>query len=497
MFFRDDPFDLNEEFEEIPNALLDDSLWREVFAVRVQYPEHITLLEGRGIVAAMRHKLRSTSEFGMRHLRLNDNMGAVLMCSKGRSGVFCMLKVCRRLCALLLASDSKRAQHSWQAIKALGVAKERPCYWQSRSRAVQKGDWQQVLSQTGQPMGLRRSFVQWRGPQQDTAGEGEAEGRKSGCKNGSATISRANHIGALGHLRAGGFGLCPEVSGTLWKSTSCPWEGWWGSTRPAACFSTTSSSKASSCARAQHKVLGSNPGRIPRLRPQEPLGEDEEGIARMVKGRSSEDKTSHTLEPHCRHGDEVGGEKEVSSGIGNPDNVHSLPQTKRVPGPDEGRPGATNASSEIFSLHLHPSSRQEVSKVGLSDESLLLDSVVVPWLGEVLTNLTSSGPFLFYLSYTDLVMSWKQALVDMQLQPYHAVLYQLRRSGPRHDRCFQLRSLAEIKTRGQWTSDSSLEAHGRISQEFHALPEAIQRLVLKLEKLLAKMGPKSFVSMKH
>lgn len=71
----------------------------------MQYPEHITLLEGRGIVAAIRHKLRSSSEFGRHHLHLNDNMGAVLLCSKGRSGTFGMLRISRRIAALVLAAD--------------------------------------------------------------------------------------------------------------------------------------------------------------------------------------------------------------------------------------------------------------------------------------------------------------------------------------------------------------------------------------------------------
>ena len=47
--------------------------------------------------------------------------------------------------------------------------------------------------------------------------------------------------------------------------------------------------------------------------------------------------------------------------------------------------------SPHFALHLHPAERREQSKVGLSDESLLLDSPMMPWLGPVLAALPRKG----------------------------------------------------------------------------------------------------------
>lgn len=38
--------------------------------------------------------------------------------------------------------------------------------------------------------------------------------------------------------------------------------------------------------------------------------------------------------------------------------------------------------SKHFALHLHPAERHQQSKVGLSDESMLLDSPMIPWLGK-------------------------------------------------------------------------------------------------------------------
>lgn len=41
--------------------------------------------------------------------------------------------------------------------------------------------------------------------------------------------------------------------------------------------------------------------------------------------------------------------------------------------------------SKHFALHLHPAERHQQSKVGLSDESMLLDSPMIPWLGKAHT----------------------------------------------------------------------------------------------------------------
>lgn len=102
---RRDPFMLNAEFPEVEAEVMNKDMWHEVFSTRMTLPEHITLLEGRGIVAAVRHKLRSSEEFGKNHLHFNDNLGMVLACCKGRSSSFGMLRVSRRLCALILAAD--------------------------------------------------------------------------------------------------------------------------------------------------------------------------------------------------------------------------------------------------------------------------------------------------------------------------------------------------------------------------------------------------------
>ncbi|CAK9028293.1 unnamed protein product, partial [Durusdinium trenchii] len=148
-----------------------------------------------------------------------------------------------------------------------------------------------------------------------------------------------------------------------------------------------------------------------------------------------------------------------------------------------------------FALQLHPAERREQSKVGLSDESLLLDAQQAPWLGRVLLNLERASPYLIDLTYEELGTAWRKTLERIGLAQRHAVLYQLRHSGPSHDRLLRLRSLLEVKQRGRWASDKTLnryEAHGRISQEFFNLPQQIQNRAIAAERRLQVEGPRLF-----
>ena len=102
---REDPFELNDAFPEIDGQLMDPKNWEFVFAAQMKFPEAITVLEFRAILASLRHKLRVKSSFGKKHLHFSDNLSAVLCAGKGRSSSFPMLRDSRRLCALLIAAN--------------------------------------------------------------------------------------------------------------------------------------------------------------------------------------------------------------------------------------------------------------------------------------------------------------------------------------------------------------------------------------------------------
>ncbi|CAK0898069.1 unnamed protein product, partial [Prorocentrum cordatum] len=157
-----------------------------------------------------------------------------------------------------------------------------------------------------------------------------------------------------------------------------------------------------------------------------------------------------------------------------------------------------SGSCTDYGFNLHPSARGEYSKTSLSDESLLLDSVEVPWLGPLLARARSGDPQapLFRLTAAQLGVMWRRALGLAEV-PTRCVPYQLRHGGPSHDRLKRYRSMDEIKRRGRWASDYTMkryEAHALVQQELAALPVDVRRraeaapakLHAELERLLAR-----------
>ncbi|CAK0801113.1 unnamed protein product, partial [Prorocentrum cordatum] len=105
-----------------------------------------------------------------------------------------------------------------------------------------------------------------------------------------------------------------------------------------------------------------------------------------------------------------------------------------------------SGSCTDYGFNLHPSARGEYSKTSMSDESLLLDSVEVPWLGPLLARARSGDPQapLFRLTAAQLGVLRRQSLERAEV-PTRCVPYQLRHGGPSHDRLKRYRSMGEIK----------------------------------------------------
>lgn len=110
--------------------------------------------------------------------------------------------------------------------------------------------------------------------------------------------------------------------------------------------------------------------------------------------------------------------------------------------------------------------------MGVQDESMLLDSQEVPWLGKALMAFNKKmmqSPKMFPQDYYTLMKHWKEALVHIGLQEDFAVPYQLRHAGASWDRFKKFRTQLEVKMRGRWASDSSMtryEKHALLSQIF-------------------------------
>ena len=145
--------------------------------------------------------------------------------------------------------------------------------------------------------------------------------------------------------------------------------------------------------------------------------------------------------------------------------------------------------SEFYAVNLHPSERSETSKVHMSDETLLLDSVDVPWLGKLLATrgkLRPTGPLL-NLDLDTFRKAWRQAVVDERLGAMNPVPYQLRHGGPSHDLLLKRRPALEAKHRGRWRSEQAMrryEAHARVEQEFQKLaPDTRNKAMLAQDQL--------------
>ena len=165
---------------------------------------------------------------------------------------------------------------------------------------------------------------------------------------------------------------------------------------------------------------------------------------------------------------------------------------------------APAGSSQWWALNLHPAGRGDESKVGLSDESLLLDAPYLPGLGAALATLARDreGEKLFDISPAELLRLWNLALVGIGLpagQRY--VQYQLRHGGPSHDRLTKTRSVKEVWRRGRWASAKSVkryEASARVQQEMQRLPAAVrayvERAATALPALVESWASRSFTS---
>jgi hypothetical protein len=146
-------------------------------------------------------------------------------------------------------------------------------------------------------------------------------------------------------------------------------------------------------------------------------------------------------------------------------------------------------ASQCYAINLHSQDRFERSKVGVSDESLLLDMPALPWYGRMLSRLQTQGPRqpLLGIPYREVKRQFETAQLEIGFKRVSYVLYQARHGGPSHDRREKLRTMEEVKRRGRWESDRSLkryEAHAKVQQEENAEGQAIQNQALTAMKNL-------------
>ena len=147
---------------------------------------------------------------------------------------------------------------------------------------------------------------------------------------------------------------------------------------------------------------------------------------------------------------------------------------------------AASGSGQVgkqMSLILHPQEEGVRSKTGVSDETLIIDDPNLVLCLESLRKRHQSGLLVPVLA-KEFRSIWDKAAraLDLERSVGMPHLYVLRHSGASADMMLKRRSLAEIKSRGRWRSDTSVrryEKGGRSLERLAALSVPTRAYVLK------------------
>ena len=159
---------------------------------------------------------------------------------------------------------------------------------------------------------------------------------------------------------------------------------------------------------------------------------------------------------------------------------------KQIVGPVPG------TRHKYWSVILHPWEDGRVSKTLQVDETVLIDLDEYQFIANALRFLKSVTPdaeYAFQFSQTQARDRFQKACQAWKLDVLEPELYQLRHSGPSHDKATLLRTLAEIKDRGRWGSDITVKRYkkeGRVAQQLHKLPPSTRVAAMAAPTQLAE-----------
>ena len=382
-----DIYEINEHFKEVSHSFFHEDDWRLCFAAKMEHQEHITLLEGRGIIAALRHKLRDSSMFGQRHLHFNDNLAAVLIIDKGRSSSPSMLRVSRRIAALLLASAcilvprwipsewnvADKGSRRWEAERR---EKEVQC------KGIQKFKKELIYPSSSRPLQLRgqptpflqadQGEVSWHQLEHSAASGGTSRQEPGGeagqssasvCRAGEpAKISWADAVGAEGGVGFSCSRLYDEISrvpAVLHHEWDEPSEQ--NQVRRSLLHLSESHVHGRERYQRRKQSVCQRVGCAPRLRGQAELDEKQEVASGLEQTGPRQHSATSGLGPDCqdRHDD-----AQSWSRVGSPghhSDVCMLPPSRRSSAP--ARRGPCQAKQRPSKLCFEPSSSRPTRRI--------------------------------------------------------------------------------------------------------------------------------------
>ncbi|CAE8681315.1 unnamed protein product [Polarella glacialis] len=415
-----DNYEINPDFKEIPEHLLLPADWKLRYSARMFDKEGIMILEGRGVEASLRHRLRAQRSFGKRCLNLGDNLGLTLACHENGKEERDIQKS-KLLFSIPEEEGEDRANFEKEELTCRIIDKSQEANLRRNRPGGKKSMLEVAAVMPCTNLDYERrlaefmSFISERGLALKTQPSTDAaivdflhlmweEGRelREGLRFYAAFVAKHPEYGRSGHLRL------PRTKRAL--------TGW---KKLAPCMTRPPMPWEVACLIASHMIQ---------------LGHVISALILVL----------------------------LFSLYGRPTEILELRQKDLI------RP---RSAGGFFTVHLRPEEAMIASKVGLYEESLMLDSPFCLWLGPLLLKLVTAPDcqdLLFPLEYHTWKLHWDAAIKAAGLQELGYVPYQLRHGGPSHDHFFKLRSMLEIKLRGRWSADSTLkryEAGGRIEQE--------------------------------
>ncbi|CAE7380279.1 gag-pol [Symbiodinium natans] len=495
-----DPFQLNLDFQHVPVQIACHPEWKLQFACRMHKPEHITLLEGRGTVQAVRHKMRVEGNYGMKHLHLGDNLGMVLAFDRGRAKAVPLLICCRRATAFAIAGDcvfthrwipsehnaADAGSRQWEqekpsetaaksrskeAVTSLCYPKSKSCFSKEQGRELLWG----VLAGAPTKRSLRKAL---QGPDEATRASKRqavvAAGKPRNRNEGHTFLETAAVAPRTSEEYLHKWNLfesfCKTQKLKLRKEDEVDYalnlflnqaflEGW----------DISEGVKCMAAVTDRWPAL-SGRGQLPRTRrSMQGWRNLDPGVTRPPLAWPLVALIALTV----LQADQFVACMAILFMFATyvrPGEVFEIRRQDLV---------KSRSLGQVWSVNLHPSDDLQESKVEVSNETILLDNKEIPWLGAALECMTAiSGAALFPTNYTELLDTWHRALKQLGLGFKFAVPHQLRHSGASWDRFKNYRSLLEVKHRGRWAADSSLkryEQHAMVAQQFEKLAPALKR----------------------
>ena len=158
-----------------------------------------------------------------------------------------------------------------------------------------------------------------------------------------------------------------------------------------------------------------------------------------------------------------------------PSEPHRLKCSQVIP-PAKGVSGSRHVT-----IVLNPFEDGRASKTHEYDESLLVDSPLLPALGKALLKHARGRPLgdpLFKVQQEEVARDLRDASLRLRVPAaLEVVMYKFRHGGASTDFALKHRPLAEVKLRGRWKSDASLrryEKGGRLAEQLFRLGDPLR-----------------------